>query len=96
MSRGARYKFRLYIAGDSGNSALAVRNIGTLCRKYLPGRYEIEQVDVFRDPKRALADLVVMTPTLVKLAPLPVCRIVGTLNETETVVSALGLDALSA
>jgi circadian clock protein KaiB len=90
------YKFRLYIAGDSGNSALAVQNINSICRTHLPGRYEIEHVDVFREPQRALADLVVMTPTLIRLAPLPMCRIVGTLSETKNVLSILGLNSAAA
>jgi circadian clock protein KaiB len=96
MSRRPLYKFRLYIAGDSANSALAVQNINSICRMYLPGRYEIEHVDVFREPQRALADLVVMTPTLIKLVPLPMCRIVGTLSDTTTVLSTLGLAAAAA
>ena len=55
-------------------------------------RYEIEIVDVFRDPKRALADRIFMTPTLVRLAPAPVLRIVGTLSHTLSVLQALGLE----
>jgi circadian clock protein KaiB len=91
MKRKAHHKFRLYIAGDAGNSALAVQNIASICRMHLPGKYEIEHVDVFHEPKRALADLVFMTPTLIRLSPLPMCRIVGTLSETKTVLSTLGL-----
>ena len=49
-------------------------------------------MDVFREPKRALADGIFMTPTLVKLAPPPVRRIVGTLSQTQTVLQALGLE----
>ena len=51
-------------------------------------------MDVFRDPKRALEDGIFMTPTLVKLFPTPVRRIVGTLNQTQTVLQALGLELL--
>lgn len=91
MSRRVSHKFRLYIAGNAGNSALAIQNLNTICRANLPGSYEIEQVDVFEEPERALADIIVMTPTLLKLSPKPVCRIVGTLSETNGVLSALGL-----
>jgi circadian clock protein KaiB len=96
MTRPAMFKFRLYVAGDALNSAQALANLGAICRAYLPDRHEIEVVDVFREPKRALADGILMTPTLVKLAPLPVRRIVGTLGQTETVVEALGLEASTA
>ncbi len=62
-----------------------------LCEAHPSGRYEIEIVDVFVEPKRALQDGIFLTPTLIKLSPLPVRRIVGTLNEPLTVLRALGL-----
>jgi circadian clock protein KaiB len=91
MSGRARFKFRLYIAGDTANSAHAVANLNALCRTHLAARHEIEVVDVFREPKRALTDGILMTPVLVKLAPLPVRRIVGTLSQTRLVLDALGI-----
>jgi circadian clock protein KaiB len=90
------FKFRLYIAGDALNSAQAVINLKALCRTHLANRCEIEIVDVFREPKRALADSIFMTPTLIKLAPLPDRRIVGTLSQTQPILQALGLDTLAA
>ena len=70
MNRRA-FKFRLYVAGDAQNSVDAIANLSALCRKYLPGRYDIEVLDVFLQPARALTDGIFMTPTLVKLAPAP-------------------------
>lgn len=96
MSRRVLHKFRLYIAGNAGNSALAIQNLDSFCRACLPGQYEIEHVDVFQEPERALTDKIVMTPTLLKISPKPVCRIVGTLSETQSVLSALGLAAAAA
>ena len=96
MSRRVPFKFRLYVAGDAVNSAQALANLTALCREHLPDRHEIEVVDVFREPQRALADGIIMTPTLVKLAPSPVQRIIGTLKQTETVLQALGLEYLAA
>jgi circadian clock protein KaiB len=95
MSRVAPYRFRLYVAGDAQNSAQAVANLNALCREYLPNRHSIDIVDVFRDPERALADRIFMTPTLVRLRPHPVRRIVGTLSQTQPVLHALGLGTLS-
>lgn len=92
MSRAHHFKFRLYVAGDALNSAQARANLTALCRTHLAGRHEIEIVDVFREPMRALADSVFMTPTLVKLAPLPVRTIVGTLSQTPIVMLALGIE----
>jgi circadian clock protein KaiB len=92
MSRPAVFKFRLYVAGDAQNSAQAIANLNSLCRTRLRNRHEIEIVDVFREPMRALADSVFLTPTLLKLGPGPARRIVGTLSQTEPVLRALGLD----
>jgi len=95
MSRRAMYRFRLYVAGDAPNSALAMVNLAKFCREHLVDRHEIEIIDVFREPKRALAESIFMTPTLVKLGPAPQRRIVGTLSQTQTVLLALGLEALA-
>ena len=81
----------LYVADDTQNSVVAVDNLTAICEAHLPGRHQIEVVDVFKQPDRALADHVFMTPTLIRLAPLPVRRIVGTLSQQEKVLQALGL-----
>lgn len=92
MSRRAIFKFRLYVAGNALNSEQAKANLAALCETHLTGRYEIELVDVFREPQRALADNIFLTPTLVKLWPLPLRKIVGTLSQTQLALGALGLD----
>ncbi len=89
-----RYKFRLYVAGDATNSAQALVNLKSLCVAHLPDRHDIEVVDVFLEPGRALADGIFMTPTLIRLTPVPLRRIVGTLSNPSVVLHALGLSAL--
>lgn len=91
MSPRTIFKFRLFVADDTLNSIQASSNLTALCKAHLPGRYEIEIVDVLLQPKRALADGIFMTPTLIKIFPLPTRRIVGTLSEPRTVLRALGL-----
>ena len=90
MKPRAVYKFRLYVAADTHNSAQAVANLNALCHAHLAGRHEIEIVDVFREPQRALAEGIRMTPTLIKLTPPPVRRIVGTLGHRQRVLESLG------
>jgi circadian clock protein KaiB len=96
MKRRIVYKFRLYVAGDAQNSAQAVANLKALCRAHLADRHEIEIVDVYREPTRALDDGIMMTPTLIKLAPTPVSRIIGTLAQLQPVLLALRLEAIAA
>lgn len=88
------FHLRLYVAGDTLNSALAQVNLKLLCKTHLIDRHLIEIVDVLREPERALADGIFMTPTLVKLTPLPTRKIFGTLSETQTVLLALGLESV--
>ena len=87
------FHFRLYVAGDTPNSVRARVNLGALCRKYLAGCYRIQIVDVVKDPNRAAIDGILMTPTLIKLAPSPVCMVVGTLSQSASLLEALGLTA---
>jgi circadian clock protein KaiB len=91
VPRRKKFKFRLYIAGDTQNSASAISNLAILCKKHLLNRSETEVVDVFLEPDRALADGVFMTPTLVKLNPHPVRKIVGTLILSRRLMQCLQL-----
>jgi circadian clock protein KaiB len=97
MTKSAsEFKFLLYVAGDTENSALAIANLTALCEDHCAGRYKIEVVDVFKHPTRALADRIFMTPTLIRLAPLPARRVVGTLSQSQKLVRALDLEPVAA
>jgi circadian clock protein KaiB len=64
--------------------------------KHLPKRHEIEIVDVFQQPERALAESIFMTPTLVRRSPTPARRVVGTLSQAQPFLQAMGLENLAA
>lgn len=91
MSVPARFSFRLYVAGEAHNSVRAIANLSALCDDRLKGQHRIEIVDVFGEPERALADGIVMTPTLIRVEPSPIRRVIGTLDQTDSVALALGL-----
>ena len=90
-SAAATFKFRLYIAANTQNSVEAVANLAAICKRYLPDRHEIEVINVEREPQRTLADGINMTPSLIKFAPGPFRKIVGTLAHTKRVLLALDL-----
>jgi circadian clock protein KaiB len=94
MNKAATFKFKLYVAANTQNSAEATANLLAICRHYLAGRHEIEVIDVQRHQQRALADGINMTPSLVKFGPAPFRKIVGTLAHTKRVLVALGLQDL--
>jgi circadian clock protein KaiB len=95
MSAAIHFKFRLYVHGDGPIATQAIANLTAICHEYLPDRHEIELVDVLRDQKRALADGVMLTPLLMKLAPEPVRLILGSLSKLEPVLEALGLSSFA-
>ena len=85
------FRLRLFIAGGTQNSTQALSNLNALCRERIPERYEIEVVDVFLHPERALAEGIFMTPMLIVLEPTPQKRIAGTLGSPGVLADALGL-----
>ncbi|MES2500474.1 MAG: circadian clock KaiB family protein [Pseudomonadota bacterium] len=96
MNEPPMFKFRLYVAGDTQNSMQALANLTKICQTYLVHSHEIEVLDVFKEPDLTLKEGVFMTPTLVKLSPSPMIKIVGTLSQTQIILQALGLDTPSA
>jgi circadian clock protein KaiB len=85
------FKFSLFVADNTENSEIARTNLAAMCATYLPGRCEIEIIDILRDASRAEEMRVTMTPTLVKVLPLPERRIAGTLTDAEGVLATLGI-----
>lgn len=87
------FRLRLYVAGDGPYSTQAMANLDSFCREHLPDTCEIEIVDVLDAPDLAREDGVHVAPTLVKLKPRPVRRIVGALREPGLLLREFGLCA---
>jgi circadian clock protein KaiB len=84
---------RLYVAGSAPNSVKAIANLEAICRRYLKDGFKLEIVDVCEYPRRALADGVIVTPSLAKVSPAPTSSVIGNLSDTGSVLAALGLPA---
>ena len=82
---------RLYIAGGAPNSVQAIANLEAICQEYLKGGHKLEVVDVLEHPRRAMAEGVLVTPSLAKLSPLPSANVVGNLSDKAKVLLALGV-----
>ncbi len=80
---------RLYVTRGASNSLRAVANIHAILEQHFAGRYSLEVVDLIENPARAFADDILVTPTLIKLAPLPCTRLAGNLSRTDVVLEAL-------
>jgi circadian clock protein KaiB len=82
---------RLYVAGAAPHSAQALENLRAMCKGNVGDDYELQVIDVLRTPERALSDGILVTPTLVKVAPEPVRTIIGDLSSIAVVSRALGI-----
>jgi circadian clock protein KaiB len=85
-----RYVLRLYVVGMTPKSTRAITNIKAICEEYLRGRYDLEVIDVYQQPRLAHGEQILAVPALVKKLPLPLRTLVGDLSNTERVL--LGLD----
>ena len=90
LKKLATLKLRLYIAGNAPNSLRAIENLRAFCSVAFLDCHEIEIVDLLKDPTRALADRVIVTPTLIRLRPLPALRVIGNLSDTNQLKLSLG------
>jgi len=81
----------LYITESGPNSVRAIANLQAICEEHLQGNFRLEIIDVLQYPLRALADGVVVTPSLAKLSPLPAATVVGNLSDKSGVLRALGI-----
>lgn len=82
---------RLYVVDKAPNSLKAIANLAAICREYLQTGCELEIIDVLKFPLRALADGVLVTPSLAKVSPAPAAKIVGDLSDRNFVLHALGI-----
>ena len=85
------YVFRLFVAGDEPNSKQARENLARLCEAHLNGCYKIQIVDVLEEFRAALENNVLVTPTVILVAPPPPVTILGNLNDSSKVLVALRL-----
>jgi circadian clock protein KaiB len=85
------WELRLYIAGQTPKSILALKNITKYCREHLEGKYTIEIVDLLVNPRLAEWDQIFAIPTLVRKFPVPLRKIIGDLSNEEKVLVGLNI-----
>ena len=85
------WRLRLYVAGQTPKSLTAFSNLKRFCEENLPGRYDIEVVDLLQHPQLAEGDQIVAIPTLVRKLPEPMKRIIGDLSSVEKTLVGLDL-----
>jgi len=85
------WELRLYVAGQTPRSVLALANLRRYCDEHVPGRYSLEVIDLLVRPQLAEDDQILAIPTLVRRVPEPIRRIIGDLSNEERVLVGLDL-----
>ena len=91
MGTEQTWELRLYVAGQTPKSILALKNITTYCKQHLEGKYSIEIIDLLKNPQLAEGDQIFAIPTLVRKFPEPIRKIIGDLSNEEKVLVGLNI-----
>ena len=89
-----RYILRLFVTGTTVRSQHAIANMRRICEEFLPNRYDLEVIDIYQEPEKTRDLQIIATPTLVKVLPEPLRRIIGDLSDQEKVLAGLNLAPL--
>lgn len=89
-----KYMLSLYITGSTSRSVMAISNLKKICEEYLEGKYELEVIDLYKNPLLAKEEQIIAAPTLIKKLPLPFRRIIGDMSNEEKVLMGLDLKKL--
>ncbi|MDT7946052.1 circadian clock protein KaiB [Synechococcus sp. O70.2] len=92
MSSRKAYVLKLYVAGNTPSSLRALNTLQEILEKEFGGVYSLKVIDVLKSPQLAEEDKILATPTLTKVLPPPVRKIIGDLSNREKVL--IGLDLL--
>ena len=95
MVKEQKWELRLYVAGQTPKSVMALRNINRYCKEHLEGKYIIEVVDLLKNPQLAAGDQIFAIPTLVRKVPEPIKKIIGDLSNEERVLVGLNIRPLA-
>jgi circadian clock protein KaiB len=82
---------QLYVSGMSPKSMEAIENIKRLCDEHLNDAFELEIIDIYKNPDVASKQQIVFSPSLIKSLPLPKKTLVGNFTDKEKVIKALGI-----
>ena len=86
-----KYLLRLYVAGTTPRSLMAVTNIKKICEEHLQGRYDLEVIDIYQQPTLAKGEQIIAAPTLIKELPLPLRKFIGDMANQERILVGLDL-----
>jgi circadian clock protein KaiB len=95
VAGGSKLVLQLYVSGMSPKSMEAIENIRRLCKEYLEDAFDLEIIDIYKNPELASDQQIVFSPSLIKLLPLPKKVLIGTFSDKQKVIKGLGIQVVN-
>ena len=89
VSTPTNYILRLFVSGHSQKTTDALTTLHQLLEDKLSPSYTLKVVDILKHPEQAESNQITATPTLVRLYPEPMRRIVGEWNDLDRVLKMI-------
>ena len=83
------YVLRLFIASNHINTNQTLDNIHQILEKGLSSPYTLKIIDITKNPEQAEKNQISATPTLVRIWPKPIKRIVGEFTDIERIIKII-------
>jgi circadian clock protein KaiB len=91
IENAEKLSLQLFVSGMSRKSMVAIENIKSICEKYFTNCFDLEIIDIYKNPEAAGKNQVVFSPSLIKKLPLPKKILVGNFSDIEKVKRSLGV-----
>ena len=88
-----KLNLQLYVAGMSPKSMQAIENLKRLCDEHLENVFELDIIDIYKNPEAEIEQHIVFSPSLIKQSPLPKKTLIGVLSDTEKMIKTLGINS---
>lgn len=81
---------KLYVTGVTSRSNEAKRKTAEIVEHFLSD-CRLEVIDILERPDLAEQDRIIATPTIVRVSPLPIRKVIGDISDPHTLLNGLGL-----
>jgi circadian clock protein KaiB len=91
-STSTRFLLKLFITGTTPHSRRAIINTKRICEKYLKDNYDLEVIDIYQKPDVAKKEQLIAAPTLIKVLPKPMRRLIGDMSNEKRALLGMGIE----
>ncbi|MBA3665254.1 MAG: circadian clock protein KaiB [Bacteroidetes bacterium] len=87
----SKYRLKLFVNGMSEKSISAIKNVKDLCEQHIPDNYNLEIIDVYKDPASLKEFDIIACPTLINYSHEQSKRLITDLGDHANILFKLGI-----